>query len=78
MASIPPIPSADFGPSGPYGGMGPTIVSVAWVEFFLATTLILLRLYARYTSSRHGGWALSWISFSWVRIMIFRGTCKQH
>lgn len=51
-----------------YGGLGPAIVGVCWSLFAVATILVGLRIYTRFTIMKStGGWALIWACVAYVR-----------
>ena len=63
-------------PQGPvYGGLGPTLLAVSWMEFSITTILIALRAYTKVKLvSRGGSWALFWAVCAWVSIPSFGNT----
>ena len=52
-----------------YGGLGPTLLGVSWMEFSITTIIIALRAYTKVKLvSRGGSWALFWAVCAWVSI----------
>lgn len=65
--SASPTPQALPLPGGYYGGLGPAIVGVSWSLFGVATILVGLRIYTRFSLVKNkGGWALIWACVAWV------------
>lgn len=59
------IPRAGVDPSD---SRSPLILHISWVEFALATALIVLRIYTKIFVARESGtWSLSWALAAWVR-----------
>ncbi|KAM0796506.1 hypothetical protein BDR22DRAFT_893191 [Usnea florida] len=56
-----------------YGGLGPTLLGVSWMEFSITTIIIVLRAYTKVKLvSRGGSWALFWAVCAWV-LGVFNG-----
>lgn len=50
-----------------YGGLGPTLLGVSWMEFSITTVIVALRAYTKVKLvSRGGSWALFWAVCAWV------------
>ncbi|KAI9722447.1 MAG: hypothetical protein M1828_004814 [Chrysothrix sp. TS-e1954] len=49
-----------------YGGRGPLVLAVTWIEFSLATVLLGLRIYTRVRLVKYAGWALIWACVAWL------------
>lgn len=63
-------------PHGPaYGGLGPTLLGVSWMELSLTTIIIAVRAYTVFKLIPRGGrWALFWAFCAWVGNVALRNT----